>query len=64
MTAPREPAAPRPPVQGDMPPPGLVCVRLRKGCVLPLSEGEYMRAVRRGKAWRRRVAMGRREGTQ
>lgn len=39
------------------PPPGLVPVPVGKGCVLLLTQPEYLAALRRGKAWRRRVAL-------
>jgi len=47
----------RAPVRGETVPPGLVPVPIGKGCVLLLSEGEYLRAVKRGKAWKRREAL-------
>jgi len=42
--------------------PGLIRVPL-KGALLLLTEPEYLAGVRRGKAWRRLVAMERREAT-
>jgi hypothetical protein len=38
-------------------PPGLIAVPLAKGCVLVLTEREYLAGIRRGKWWRRRQAM-------
>jgi hypothetical protein len=40
-------------------PPGLIRVPL-KGAVLLLTEPEYLAGIRRGKAWRRQVARGKR----
>jgi hypothetical protein len=42
------------------PPPGLIPVPM-KGAVLLLTVPEFSAGIRRGKAWRRRVAMDRRE---
>ena len=42
------------------PPPDLIPVPLAKGCVLLLTEREYVAGIRRGKWWRRRQAMARR----
>ncbi len=47
-----------PPIE---PPPGTVPVYL-KGAVLLLTEPEYLAGIRRGKAWRRRVAHLQRSG--
>lgn len=44
------------PVQREDPPPGLIPVPL-KGAILLLTEPEYLAGLRRGKAWRRRVAL-------
>jgi hypothetical protein len=52
-------ARPAPSEAGAMPR-GLVSVPVGKGCILLLSEEEYVRAIRRGKAWRRRQALRRR----
>ena len=43
------------------PPPDLIPVPLAKGCVLLLTEREYVAGIRRGKWWRRRQAMARRD---
>jgi hypothetical protein len=42
------------------PPPGLIPIPM-KGAVLLFTTQEFMAAIRRGKQWRRRVAMERRE---
>jgi hypothetical protein len=42
------------------PPPGLIPVEVGKGCVLLLTEGEYLAGLRRGKQLRRREALARR----
>jgi len=60
MTVPREAPARHTPVQGETVPAGLVCVPLGKGCLLLLSKEEYVRAIKRGKAWRRREALAKR----
>jgi hypothetical protein len=36
------------------PPPGLIVVPLAKGCLLPLTEREFVNGVHRGKWWWRR----------
>jgi hypothetical protein len=60
VSPPREaPARPAPSEAGAVPP-GLVCVPVGKGCILLLSEEEYVRAIKRGKAWRRCEALQRR----
>jgi hypothetical protein len=60
VSSPREaPGCPVPSATGAAPP-GLVPVPIGKGCVLLLSEGEYVRAIKRGKAWRRREVLRRR----
>jgi hypothetical protein len=64
MTAPREAPAQRTPVQGDTLPTGLVSVPLGKDCILLLSEAEYIRAIKRGKWWRRREALTKRTGAR
>ena len=38
-------------------PPGLVAVEMGKSVVLILTEQEYVTAVKRGKSWRRRLAL-------
>ncbi len=43
------------------PPLGLIRVPLPKGCGLLLTEREFVAGIRRGKWWRRREAMVRRE---
>jgi hypothetical protein len=48
----------RPPTD---PPPGMIPVPM-KGAILLLTESEYLAGIRRGKWWRRRVAMERRTG--
>jgi len=42
-------------------PPGLIAVDLSKQTLLVLTEAEYLRGLRRGKAWRRTVALTTRE---
>ncbi len=44
-------------------PPGLVAIPMAKGCILLLTGEEYARAIRRGKAWRRRAALAERAAT-
>ncbi|MBI4537175.1 MAG: hypothetical protein HY712_04370 [candidate division NC10 bacterium] len=44
------------------PPAGLVPVPLAKGCVLLLTTAEFAAGIRRGKWWRRRMALLKREG--
>jgi len=44
------------------PPPGLIPVPM-KGAVLLLTQAEFTAGIRRGKWWRRRVTMERREAT-
>jgi len=60
---PREIPARRTPLHSETVPAGLVPVPVGKGCVLLLSEGEYVRAIKRGKVWRRREALRRRGET-
>ena len=43
-------------------PAGLVPVPVGKGCIVLLSEGEYIRAIKSGKGWKRREALRRRIG--
>ncbi len=57
MTALREAPERRMAAHGEPLPPGLVCIEVGKGCVLLLSEGEYVRAVKRGKASKRGQAL-------
>ena len=42
------------------PPPGLIPVPM-KGAILLFTAAEFMAAIRRGKQWRRRLAMEQRE---
>ena len=42
------------------PPAGLIPVPLGKGCLLLLSQPEYLAGIRRGKVWRRREAEAKR----
>jgi hypothetical protein len=39
------------------PPAGLIPVPLGKGCLLLLTEPEFVAGIRRGKSWRRRLAL-------
>ncbi len=41
-------------------PPGYVPIPLGKGCLLMLTQTEYLAGVRRGKLWRRAVAQAQR----
>jgi hypothetical protein len=59
MTPCEAPVRPAPSAAGAVPS-GMVRVSVGKGCVLILSEGEYVRAIKRGKVWRRREALRRR----
>jgi hypothetical protein len=45
-------------------PPGFVPIRLGKACYLLLTQGEYLQGLRRGKWWRRRLALHQRSGGQ
>jgi len=60
MTAPRKaPVCPAPSEAGGLPP-GLIFLPVGKGCGLVLTVAEYVRGLRRGKAWKRREALRRR----
>ncbi|HWU38601.1 MAG TPA: hypothetical protein VN203_13215 [Candidatus Acidoferrum sp.] len=50
-------------MRGD-PPPDLVPVALGKGCLLLLTAMEYQRALARGKAYRRRLALAKRDAAR
>ena len=60
MSPPRQ--APSSPtlIRAETLPPGLVSVPMGENCILLLSEAEYVRAIKRGRAWRRRGALRRR----
>ena len=42
-------------------PDGLIAVQVEKGCLLLLTEREYEAGIRRGKIYRRRVDLAKRE---
>lgn len=50
----------RPTRQAIETPPGFVAVPVGKGCLLLLTDREYVQAVQRGKRFRRRAALARR----
>jgi len=44
----------------DTPPAGLVAVPVGTGCILLLTEPEYVAGIKRGKRWRRALSLRRR----
>lgn len=54
--------AAKPPRQAIDPPPGFMAVPVGKGgCLLLLTDREYVQAIQRGKRFRRRAALAQRE---
>ena len=64
MSTPRGTPAQADPSLTEGVPPGLILVPIGKGCVLLLLEVEYVRAIQRGKRWRRRRAVATRRGAK